>query len=85
MVPHTRQAEGLKLSLRRRVRRYCIEEKRLHRIARGLLFHAVIALPLDALLKWLGVPAFAAIRVATSVAVTIEVATTESMSEDRDG
>ena len=79
------EPEGINLSLRRRVRQYWSEEKRLVRVVRSVSFHAVIALPLDALLKWLGVPALAAILMAVFVAVTIEVITTKSQSEDKDG
>ena len=80
MVHKPNETEGESLSLRRRVRRFWIEEKRLARIVRSVLFHVFIALPLDALLKWLGVPAFAAMFVAANV----EVVSLKSNAKDKD-
>ena len=85
MVLKPNESEGTNLSLRRRIRRFWIEEKRLAHIGRSLLFHAVIALPLEALLLWLGVPALCAILVAVMVAVTVEVVSLKSEAKDKDG
>ena len=52
MVHKPNEPEEKSLGLRRRIRRFWIEEKRLAHIGRSLLFHAVIALPLEALLLW---------------------------------
>ena len=84
MVPKLNETEGNDLSLRRHVRRFWIEEKRLIRIVRSVLFHAVIALPVEALLLWLGVPAICAFLVAVFVAVTVEVVSLKSEAEDKD-
>ena len=84
MVPKLNAAEGTNLSLRRRVRRFWIEEKRLIRIVRSVSFHAVIALPVEALLLWLGCPALCAFLVAVFVAVTVEVVSLKSEAEDKD-
>ena len=85
MVPMLKETEGTSLSLRRRIRRFWIEEKRLARIGRSVLFHAVIALPLEALLLWLGCPALLAILVAVTVAVTVEVVSLKSETNETDG
>ena len=83
MVPQ-QQTEGEDLSLRRRVRRYWIEERRLIRIVRSVIVHAVVAFPLDALLKWLGVPAICAFLAAAVVAVTVKVVCLKDKAKDVD-
>ncbi len=82
MVPKLNETEGEDLSLRRRIRRFWIEEKRLACIGRSVLCHAVVALPLEAMLLWLSVPALAAILVAVTVAVTVEVVSQKSEAND---
>ena len=84
MVPKLNEPEGQNLSLRRRVRRFWIEEKRLARVFRSVLFHAVIAFPLEALLLWLGVPALCAFLVAVFAAVTVEIVSLKSETENKD-
>lgn len=82
MVHNFNESEGQNLSLRRRIRRFWIEEKRLVRIGRSLLFHAVIAPPVEALLLWLGFPWLRAFLVAVMIAVTVEVVSLKSEAKD---
>ena len=84
MVPKLNETECVNLSLRRRVRRFWIEEKRLAHIGRSVAFHVMIALPLEALLLWLGVPALCAIIAAVTTAVTVEVVSRKSKTENED-
>jgi len=83
MVHQPQQAEEKSLSLRHRIRRFWIEEGRLIRIVRSVLLHAVIALPLEAFLLWLGCPVICAFLVAVSVAVTVEVVSLKSETKDQ--
>jgi hypothetical protein len=83
MVPKLNEAKATNLSLRRCVRRFWIEEKSLVRIGRSVVFHTAIALPLEALLIWLGCPALCAFVVAVTIAVAIEIASLKSEAEDK--
>ena len=84
MVHQPEQAEEISLSLRVRIRKFWIAEKRLQHIGRSLLFHAAVALPLELLLIRLGVPKVCAILVAVTAAVTLENVLSKSEPEDSD-
>ena len=77
--------EGEDLSLRRQVRRFLDQHTRVERIGRGLLFHLTVAVPLEALLKWLGCPTFCAVLAAVSASLYVESVCLIEKAKDTDG